>query len=115
MNHHTSDITGRIRWGAIVIAAAATLAVGGHVAAGAGTSSPRMEAPADAQPTDPFHACLHAGPMTADRIEARTDECRTLTDALYADPKFIDCLRHAARTPDSMEHWADACQAATGR
>jgi hypothetical protein len=110
MEHRSIDLAGRLRWGAVALAATATIALGGQVAA-AGPAAPNRTAPNQAPepPTDPFHACLHAGPTTPDRVEARAAECRLRTEARYADPAYIDCMRDAAGTVDTLVGWVESC------
>lgn len=109
MEHHPTDLASRLRWGAVALAAAATIGLGGQVAA-AGPDAPSRSVPHQAdEPTDPFQACLRAGPATPDRVEARTAECRLRTEARYADPAYVECMRDAAHTPDALLGWVDAC------
>lgn len=110
MQHHPSDLATRLRWGAVVLAAAATVALGGQVAA-AGSDAPSGSAPhqADQPPADPFQACLRAGSTAPDRVEARAAECRLRTEARYADPAYVECMRNSAHTPDALEGWVGAC------
>ncbi|MFZ1490044.1 MAG: hypothetical protein WAS51_08890 [Ilumatobacteraceae bacterium] len=110
MQDHTSEISGRIRWGAIVLAAAATLAVGTMAVASENPIDPMRTTPQEVRPpTDPYNACLRAGSMTPDRIDARAAECRLRTEILYADPAYVGCMRRASATPDAMEHRVALC------
>ena len=112
---HTTDITGRLRWFGIAVATAATFGFGTVVAAhDADVAVARHTiAVAGSTPTDPYESCLQSGSTTADRIAERAAECRQRTDELYADPAYIDCLRHAVHTPDALQHWLERCRILT--
>jgi hypothetical protein len=115
---HTTDIPGRLRWLGVAVAAAATLGVGTMVAAHDNVDTvavPHTVTVAGSSPTDPYESCLQSGSPSADRIAERAAECRQRTDELYADPAFIDCLRHAVYTPDALEHWLERCRILTQR
>jgi hypothetical protein len=111
MQQHTTDLAGRLRWGAIALAAAATITVGGQVAAESTALSPGAAAPeqADAAPVDPYQRCLRSGSASADRLEARAAECRLRLEARYSDPVYVDCLRTVGATADTMERWVTVC------
>jgi hypothetical protein len=110
MQHPSTPLPGRLRWGAIALATAAVMAVGGPVAAAGITAADRPASPALEQPSaDPYHTCLRAGPTTPDRLEARAAECRLRTNALHLAPAYVECLRNAAGTADAMDRRAAGC------
>jgi hypothetical protein len=117
MEPHSTNTTvpARLGWLAIGLAAVATLGIGTAVAApgSATVAVPHPAAVELSDPTDPFEACLRSGSLNPDRIVERVDGCSRRTEELYADPSFVDCLRHAAHTADSLEHWRERCRVLT--